>query len=369
MNPLSSGIQAGGQIAGGVINGAFGMAMQKRQQKYTQENMDKAHQQNEESADNADKRKRAFYTDFESPEAVMRQLKNAGLSPGLFYGGSGTGGMGASGGAQAASGGALPGAGFTNPGIGDAISGLGMALSQIELNKAEARNLNADADTKEGKNTRGALELQNLEQEITVKLKDIESKEADIAYTRQQTAYSEAMTIAQKTTNDMTTEAWDDIRDEYRWRVRNMIAEHGKIIAETENSKADAQTKNETRELLKTQLREQVNEIQSRISLNLSQERVNAEEITKIQQMVLTLQAQTENEKRRPEWFKQELETRLEQTKMMKSAMLITAGMNMGGKVIEGLIDIFAPVKGLGKALQGTTTTPMRGTYTTNTYN
>lgn len=361
----SAGIQAGGNLLGGLVGGAFGMAMQKRQQKFTQENMDKAHQQNEESANKADARKRAFYTEFESPEAMMKQLRGAGLSPGLFYGGNGAGGSSASGGAQAAGATAPMGAPYVNTGIQEMIGGLGMQLSQIELNKAEARNLNVDADRKEGKNTLGQLEMKNIESEIALKLKTIESKDADIAYTRQQTEYAEAMTIAQKATNDMTTEAWDDIRDEYRWRVKNLIAENGRIIAATEESKMNKREKEETIGLNKRLLREQVNEIQSRIALNVSQEQVNREEITKIQAICLHVQAQAENEKKKPEWVKQELETRLKAANMMQKAMIISAGINLGGKVIDGLMDIFIPVKGIGKALGGTMTTNMKGTYTT----
>lgn len=51
-------------------------------------------QLNEEAAQMADARTRALYKDFYSPEAQMKQIKKAGLSPSVFYGGTpGQGGI------------------------------------------------------------------------------------------------------------------------------------------------------------------------------------------------------------------------------------------------------------------------------------
>lgn len=321
---------ASAQIGSAAINGGFGMAMQKRQQKYTQENMDKAHQQNEESADNADKRKRAFYTDFESPEAVMRQLKEAGLSPGLFYGGSGTAGMNASGGAQGGGMSAPIGAGYVNP-------GLGLDLSAIQLNEAQARKLNTEADALEGKNAGGQAD-------IAAKLAEAGYKTAQTAYTNAQTDYTEAMTVAQKFTNDLTDEARADILDDYRWRVKSMQANYEKAMSETKQN-------NELLELLKQKMGAEINEIMSQATLNITKNQVAKEEINKIIAETWSTWAQCENEKHKYEWFQRELETRLKTTGMMKSAIIISGAIGAGANVVKGLVDIFNPAKGLAKML------------------
>lgn len=50
---------------------------------------------NEKSAENADIRQRMLYHDLYSPKAQLQQIKEAGLSPSLMYGGAGGGGGGA----------------------------------------------------------------------------------------------------------------------------------------------------------------------------------------------------------------------------------------------------------------------------------
>lgn len=343
-NFISAAIQGASQIGGAIVSGAFGLAQQKREQQYTQENMDKAHQQNEESADAADARKRAFYTDFESPEATMRQLKEAGLSPGLFYGGSGAGGMGASGGAQGGGMSAPAGAPYRGTDPGEYVQGLGMALADIKLKNAEANNLEADTNIKKGKGPVGESNLALQSSEIQKNLKEAHLKEAETAYQNAQVRYVDAMTTAQEFTNDLTEDAREDILNRYKWEWKKLNADYEKSMAETNEKK-------ETLDLIKQEYKARYREIVSKVAMNLSQEKVNAKEVERLAQTILTLQAQTENEKKKPEWFEKELETRLEQTKQMKTAMIICAGMGLAGNIVKGVTDIFAPVKGIGKAV------------------
>ncbi|UPW41238.1 DNA pilot protein [Sigmofec virus UA08Rod_4774] len=321
------------QAAGQAVNGFFGWLGQKRQQRYTQRNMQMAHQQNEESADKADSRKRAFYTDYESPAAMYKQLKDAGLSPGLFYGGSGAAGSGASGGAQAAGSSAPIGAGLPNP-------GLGLDLSQIKLNEAQARKLNADADYLEGKNPGG-------EADIAVKLADAGLKNAQKSYTKAQEDYTETLTVAQKFTNDMQDEARQDLLDEYKWRVNAMVANYEKAMSEATANK-------ETLDLLKEKLGKDIEEIQTRIVLNTTNAEVSKEDINKLRAETYSINIQAKNEKKRYEWLEKELKTRLEQTGMMKQAMIISGAIGAGANVVRGLMDVFNPVKGLSNLLKKT---------------
>lgn len=106
-------------------------------------------------------------------EAQRKQMEKAGLNPGLMYGGSGGGGMVM----QSGSGGSA--ASGTPPQAGVAT---GMALqmanlqAQTEVAKAQARNLNADADEKEGKNPKGAGVIANLEADKQLKNLDYKLK-------------------------------------------------------------------------------------------------------------------------------------------------------------------------------------------------
>ncbi len=99
--------------------------------------------------------------------AQVRHMKEAGLSPGLIYGNSGGGGTttGSQGGGSAASGGAP-----NRAQIG--IEGM-MAGHQIELMKAQARKLNAEAQNQEG----GVRD--NLQAEYDRKLEEIEGQKID----------------------------------------------------------------------------------------------------------------------------------------------------------------------------------------------
>ena len=79
------------------IIGAAGSILQNEiQNKQSKENIEHAAGVNygygEMAADSADARTRALYKDLYSPEAKVKQLKNAGLSVGLMYGQGGAGG-------------------------------------------------------------------------------------------------------------------------------------------------------------------------------------------------------------------------------------------------------------------------------------
>lgn len=328
-----------GQIGSTAINGGLGLLMQKRQQKYTEKNMQKAYEYNERGADNSDKRKRAFYTDFESPEAIMRQLKEAGLSPGLYYGGNGSSGT-ASGGAQASGINAPMGAAYTNP-------GLGLDISQIKLNEAQARNLNADADFKEGKNEGGQAD-------IAAKLAEAGYKKAQEAYSKAQEEYTEALTIAQKFTNEVTDEARQDIIDDYKWRVKAMQAQYEKAMSETRQN-------DETLELLKQKMGAEINEIMTQAALNATKNQVAKEEVEKIMAETWSTWIQAENAEHQWEWFEKNLKSRLEQTELMQKAMIICAAIGAGGNVIKGLMDFFLPGKGIPSLLRK----GKKGTFTT----
>ena len=106
---------------------------------------------NEKAAWNADKRTRQLYADLYSPGAQLQQIKDAGLSPSMFYGDAK--GISGQAGAQ--------GAGVA--GVEPHTFGLDpLTTAQIANLNANARKTNAEADTEQGKNERGAAEIENI---------------------------------------------------------------------------------------------------------------------------------------------------------------------------------------------------------------
>lgn len=100
---------------------------------------------NEMAAQNADKRTRALYEDYYSPEALMRQYNEAGLSPSLMFGGTpGQGGMaGAKG--NGASGPQTP----FMPLSAIEIAQIGLVRAETEKTKAETANVKQDTINKQ----------------------------------------------------------------------------------------------------------------------------------------------------------------------------------------------------------------------------
>lgn len=104
---------------------------------------------NEMAANNSDMRTRALYSDLYSPNAQIKQLKEAGLSPSVYYNG-GAAGMSGQAGAQ--------GAGAS--GISPNVFGLGsLDLAGLAKLGAETRLINAQADELEGKNEMGKAKI------------------------------------------------------------------------------------------------------------------------------------------------------------------------------------------------------------------
>lgn len=135
----------GTSLLGGAINSIFGSMM-------ADHNAQINYKYNEMSAEQADKRQRALYEDYMSPSARIQQLKQSGLSPSLYADGSGGGNSGMTTGAQGAGAGGVGMHTFLDP----------LNLAEIKLKEAQARDLNANADKKEGKNAEGAANIANL---------------------------------------------------------------------------------------------------------------------------------------------------------------------------------------------------------------
>ena len=100
----------------------------------------------EMAADNAQERTKALYSELYSPEAKVKQLKEAGLSVGMMYGQGGAGGTSSTPGAQGQGAGGQQG---KQPiGILQGAE-LGLMAAQAKKLEAETENINQDTDVKE----------------------------------------------------------------------------------------------------------------------------------------------------------------------------------------------------------------------------
>lgn len=95
----------------------------------------------EMAANNADKRTRALYKDLQSPQAIMQQLKAAGLSPSLMYGGNMQGSVG-----QGAQGTGAAGVSPTTYGVNQ-LDAAQLELINAQTKKTEAEAKNIDVNT------------------------------------------------------------------------------------------------------------------------------------------------------------------------------------------------------------------------------
>lgn len=141
---------AGAAVFGGFANGILGRFAQRDQMELLNTQYNRLYSMNEQLAQNADKRTRALYNDFYSPQALLKQYKETGLSPSMMFGG--TPGQGGMSGAQ----------GSVNAGVQSPIfnpqSILEGAMSaaqianinaQTQKTKAETRNVESDTNLKE----------------------------------------------------------------------------------------------------------------------------------------------------------------------------------------------------------------------------
>lgn len=133
-----------GTIGGATIGGLFGIAQNILANRMQSEARKENYKYGEIAAENADKRTRALYADFYSPQALVKQYQEAGLSPSLMFGG--TPGQGGVSGAQ--------GAGATGLGTpfmpASLLEGAQIAnlAAQTNKTKAETQNIQADTDLK-----------------------------------------------------------------------------------------------------------------------------------------------------------------------------------------------------------------------------
>lgn len=148
-------------LAGGLLNAGLTDQMNDknavRNQEYWERQLGLTYQMNEKAADNAQKRTIDLYNMLQSPSAMVKQLKEAGLNPALMYSGSGMGGHtqgGAQGGVNGAQGAPAP---------------LGIQNFIDPLTMAQIKNINADTENKEQDTDKKEEETKNIQQDTALK--------------------------------------------------------------------------------------------------------------------------------------------------------------------------------------------------------
>lgn len=210
----------GGSIIGAIGN-IIGQGMANKANKeqnalnrqWQQQMLGLQHQYNEESAENAMQRQIQMYNEFQSPEALVGQLKDAGLSVGMMYGEGGQGGHMAS--APQAQGVSLPNSNnIPMQNVMDAQ--VAMMIANATKLAAETRKTNAEANNEEEKSGQNTAITEEIRQRITESQQRIaESNERINTLVKQQeniiadTALKEAqgdLTKAQKIKEEKLTE-------------------------------------------------------------------------------------------------------------------------------------------------------------------
>lgn len=167
-------VGTGLSVGANLLQGALGIGQKrtmKRQVRYTNQIADHQAELNEKAADAAAQRQKEYYDytyDKESYAAMVKQMRDAGLSVGLMYGGGGAGGAGGGSTGAAPQGGANVG-GLGAP-AGSAIgSPLDLASMQdsiagAKLKEAQAEEAHANADRMRAEQGKTEAETKTIDQ-------------------------------------------------------------------------------------------------------------------------------------------------------------------------------------------------------------
>ena len=172
--PITAGINYG-------VTSALNEQNAKLNQKYWDIQNKKLYEQSEQSAENAHQRTIDLYNQLQSPQAMVEQLKSAGLNPALMYNKSGMGGS-VSSGAQAS---VQGGQGAPTLGLQQILDPL--TISQIKNIEADTKNKDADTKNKDANTAKTKEETENIRinksiMETTQKLMNLEFELKDATF-------------------------------------------------------------------------------------------------------------------------------------------------------------------------------------------
>lgn len=230
-------------IIGNVVDALANYGTAKAANQWSAQREAVAREQNyaygEAAANAADIRTRSLYNDLYSPSAQLSQIKEAGLSPSLFYGDGGgiSGQTGAMGTGAAGIMGQTFGVSPMN------MSQIGLQQAQADLLKAQTRKTNEETKTEAGENERGAAEieqiitktkntnLKNVFQEYQNALSEIAlgvsatTEEFQVKNYIKQTEYLEHLVTSAKVKADIDEKSEEDVLAYIKERTNNLIAD------------------------------------------------------------------------------------------------------------------------------------------------
>lgn len=175
------------QLGMGMLGGMLGM-FEKEQQNQQQERLMDIQKANQMELNKQMQKIQQENWENTNYDAQRKQMEKAGLNVGLMYGGQGGGGMTVSSGSGGSASGGTPAQAGVASGMAMQMANL---AAQTEVAKAQARNLNADADVKEGKNPTGEANLANTAADTA--LKTFNAKNAEIQSNLGQMTFDEAV--------------------------------------------------------------------------------------------------------------------------------------------------------------------------------
>lgn len=325
-----------GTVTVGAVNAKNQRKLQQQQQSYTQENMATQHAMNEESAENAYQRDVDFYTNYESPQAQVSQLKAAGLNPALMYQNGGTIGGGSSHATQAA--------GVSNPGVGG-IAGnpysfvdlMGVA-SQAKLQEAETEKVKAETSEIQGDTPKAQAEIAKLNGEVQELAQNVQNEKVrnsllqlDERYARLRNAFTE--TTMQDRISELHWQAetvfegwrekkiWNDINQSAKTTIIKQFDANynytlAKIFHENASGKLDMEKCNLTVE-------------QARLTLSqLATEKIKQMDYGKNWKF----------KSKELEIAEKKLSTELEKARINKEALIWMSGISAGGNAIGNIL-------------------------------
>lgn len=153
-------------------------------------------------------------------KAQKEQMKEAGLNAGLMYGMGGGGGQ-----TTGSQGGSVTGATAAG-GSGESIAAMGMGMNlqmlqaDIKLKEAQTRNLNVEADNKEG------VDREKTKAETTSLLQGVENAKAQKALTEVQTDIAEIQKEVSNNTKSSAIKYIEQEAQEMEQKVRELAIEN-----------------------------------------------------------------------------------------------------------------------------------------------
>lgn len=335
-------------LIGGAINAAIGAAegkanrehqlqMQQNQFDYGIKTMGLQHSYNEAGANAADQRTRALYNDLQSPQAMVEQLKAAGLNPALMYSNM-SGGAGGSvpHGAQG-QGSGLPGAGGASGNPYFPID-IASAMAQTKLAEAEANKAEAQAQEIRGETPKAQAEIDKLKNEAENIAQNTSNEKVKNGILNLQSKYQDLQ-------NSYLESTLSDAIDEAHWSAQKMFEEwnHQNIWNDIDIN---------AKHTIIKQYDANYNYTLAKIITEKSEQKVNAAEAERLIQMGRLVLSQVATEKIKQtdygkQWrFKSEelriaekrLSTELERAKISRNAIIWASGISAGGNAAGNIL-------------------------------